>query len=129
MAQTRATQNGLKLEKTVAETTSKLEETSTAQKIEHLKYEGIISSQSDEIKKLNAINQKLMETNQTLRATNQKLLSEAQRPPAPTKSRLGPPIPKRPVETLVSQRTKNDLWAKRLEYLDLEVKNQSVRTR
>jgi RHS repeat-associated protein len=111
-------QKGLKLEKVEAEHTAtklQLEETRYAQKIERLKYEGIISSQADEIEKLKAINQKLM--------------PETRRPQAPTNRRLGPPIPERPVATLASQKVGNDLWDKELEYLDLALTNKKTRNR
>ncbi|WP_243458902.1 RHS repeat-associated core domain-containing protein [Pseudomonas sp. OA65] len=124
LAQRNATQAGVKLERVesqLATVTSELQATKKAKTLEKIHYEGTISSQADEIAKLKAINQKLHDTNQEL------LSKKTQRPPVTTSSRLGPPIPKRPVVTLAPQNIKNDLWDQQLAYLDLAQATETVR--
>jgi RHS repeat-associated protein len=126
LAQRTAAQKGVQLEQAeikLAEATSKLDAIENAKLIEGRKYEGIISSQADEIAKLKAINQKLNDTHQEL------LSKRTQRPPVPTPSLLGPPIPKRPEVTLASRNIKQDLWDKQLAYLDLAQARQTIRSR
>ncbi|SFB33074.1 RHS repeat-associated core domain-containing protein [Pseudomonas sp. NFIX10] len=138
LAQRNATQKGLKLERIESElvlktseleemkvkltqTASELEATKTKHLVEYISYEGKIADQADEIAKLKMLNQ-------TLKDNHQKLLSKkAQQPPSPARSRFAPPIPRRPVATLASQNTKNDLWQKQLAYLDLAQPNQTIR--
>lgn len=113
-----STQKGLKLEQTQTELTAnkiKLEKVLGEQKLERLKYEGIVSTQADEINKLKAI--------------NTKLISDARRRQVPPNHRLGPPIPERPEAPRASQTPGNDLWDKKLEYLDLALTNKKTRNR